>query len=271
MLDASGPFTAETAVQQRFARDVAQLVSAPVGSSPKNARCEAAFPQDGRDRSLEGAGGYAAHTCPTTRGSRGLQGLCAVLVVGRGDYEEASGQQHILVWAGAGPLSMLDVAPKLRGRAVVVPDIVRPPLAAVTYDHKHAIHQGRSRRNARSTNGSVGKPKRKPLDHVPRVGCERVVDNELCPHPCGVADGGRRAHAGGVEPPEIQRPVHPGSFVSPTGIRPSRADRERRPARKGRVVWLPTLVARFVHEGLGPARNVLGIEAPEIELDAATE
>ena len=51
MLTASAALATETAGQQRFARDVAQLGQRTCfGSSPKKAQCEAAFPQGQCDR-----------------------------------------------------------------------------------------------------------------------------------------------------------------------------------------------------------------------------
>ena len=63
------------------------------------------------------------------------------------------------------------------------------------------------------------------LDYIPWMSRKRVVDYKLCPLAGRLANGGRRARALSVEPPQVERAIHPGSLVAPGRVGTAAADR----------------------------------------------
>src|SRR4051794_27561327 len=116
---------------------------------------------------------------------------------------------------------------------------------------------------------SVGQPEHTCLDHVSWMGRERVVDNVLGTLACGLPKGRGSSSSLRVEPPKIERPVHPCSLVTPSRVRAALTRTEARPAGKDSIMGLAALMPRLVHQRFCPARHVLRVETTEVKLNVS--
>src|ERR687897_159875 len=80
------------------------------------------------------------------------------------------------------------------------------------------------------------------LDVKPRMRRKGVIDDEIGALASTLAQRRSRPSAGSIEPPQIQRTVHPCAFVSPTRIGPVSARPKYRACRELGVVAFPALM-----------------------------